>query len=94
MTRYECDPVPVHRIFRLCSSFANGPLINYRQRNTVIAMNVKDTKTLISSILNDDDAEISRIVGARFEAEFRRQLTEASRAVFESIGKPVKPVVG
>lgn len=57
-------------------------------------MNAKDTKTLMSSILNDDDAEIARIIDARFESEYMRQLDAASKAVFESIGISKKPVVG
>lgn len=57
-------------------------------------MNAKDTKTLITSTLNDDDAAISRIISARFEAEFKRQVETATKAVFESIGIDKKPVIG
>ena len=57
-------------------------------------MDRKTVKALLTGILNDDDAEITRIVDACLEAEYNSQLEAASKAVFESVGKGKKPVMG
>jgi hypothetical protein len=57
-------------------------------------MDRKNVKALMTGILNNDDAEILRIVDACFEAEYGRQLERATRAVFESVGTGKKPVIG
>ena len=57
-------------------------------------MDRKNVKALMTGILNNDDAEISRIVEACLEAEYGRQLETATNAVFESIGTGKKPVIG
>lgn len=57
-------------------------------------MDRKTVKALVTGILNDDDAEITRIIDARLEAEYRTQLENASKAVFESIAAHKKPVMG
>lgn len=54
----------------------------------------KSTKALLTGLLNNDDAEIRRIVDACFEAKMKEELEGATKAVFESIGNPGKPIVG
>lgn len=54
----------------------------------------KTVKALMTGILNDDEAEITRIVDACLEAEYRNQLDATSRAVFESMASNKKPVMG
>jgi len=57
-------------------------------------MDRKNVKALMTGILNNDDAEIDRIIGACFEAEYGRQLESATKAVLESISTVQKPIVG
>lgn len=54
----------------------------------------KSTKALLTGLLNNDDAEIRRVVDACFEARMKKELEGATKAVFESIGNPGKPIVG
>lgn len=54
----------------------------------------KTVKALMTGILNDDEAEITRIVDACLEAEYRSQLETTSKAVFESMASTKKPVMG
>lgn len=54
----------------------------------------KTVKALMTGILNDDEAEVTRIVDACLEAEYRSQLEATSRAVFESMASRQKPVMG
>lgn len=48
----------------------------------------------MTGILNDDEAEITRIVDACLEAEYKSQLETTSKAVFESMASTKKPVMG
>ncbi len=57
-------------------------------------MNPKDTKQLLTGILNDDEATVRRIVGAYFESCLATELENASNAVMESIGKEGKALYG
>ena len=57
-------------------------------------IDAKNTKALITGLLNKDDAEIKRVVGACFEAEWKKRVDAATKSVFESIGNGKKPVVG
>jgi hypothetical protein len=54
----------------------------------------KTVKALMTGILSDDEAEITRIVDACLEAEYKSQLDATSRAVFESMASNQKPVMG
>lgn len=54
----------------------------------------KTVKALMTGILNDDEAEITRIVDACLEAEYKSQLEATSKAVFESMASTKKPVMG
>lgn len=54
----------------------------------------KTVKALMTGILNDDEAEITRIVDACLEAEYKSQLETTSKAVFESMVSTKKPVMG
>lgn len=54
----------------------------------------KTVKALMTGILNDDEAEITRIVDACLEAEYKSQLETTSKAVFESMASTKKPVMG
>ncbi len=54
----------------------------------------KTVKALMTGILNDDEAEITRIVDACLEAEYKSQLDATSKAVFESMASNQKPVMG
>lgn len=54
----------------------------------------KTVKALLTGILNDDDAEVTRIVDACLESEYNRQLETTSKAVFESMASTGKPVMG
>lgn len=54
----------------------------------------RTVKALMTGILNDDEAEITRIVDACLEAEYKSQLDATSRAVFESMASNQKPVMG
>ena len=53
----------------------------------------KTIKALLSGVMNENAAEVSRIVGACVEAEYRKRLDGATKAVFEAIAGNVKPVI-
>lgn len=60
-------------------------------------MNTKDTKTLMTGLLNNDDETVNKIIGACFENAYKKELEKRTSAIFESIGVqgvPEKPVVG
>lgn len=57
-------------------------------------MTNKTVKALLTGILNDDDAEVSRIIEACLESEYNVQLEKATKAVMESVGTGKKPIVG
>lgn len=54
----------------------------------------KTVKTLVTGVLNDDDAEIARIVEACLESRYKSGLKRAQRAVVEAIMAKQKPVLG
>jgi len=53
----------------------------------------KTIKALMSGVINGNTAEVSRIVGACVESEYRKRIDKATKAVFESIAANVKPVI-
>ena len=60
-------------------------------------MNNKDTKTLMTGLLNNDDATVNQIIGACFENAYKKAIDKTTTAIFESIGikqTGEKPVVG
>jgi ATP-dependent Clp protease adapter protein ClpS len=57
-------------------------------------MNTKDSKQLLTAVLNNDTATVKRIVGAYFESCFEAELESASKAIMESIGKEGKALYG
>ena len=54
----------------------------------------KSVKALVTGVLNDDDAEVNRIIEACLESVFSSRLEDTTRAVFESVGSRQKPVMG
>jgi ATP-dependent Clp protease adapter protein ClpS len=57
-------------------------------------MNTKDSKQLLTAILNNDTATVKKIVGAYFESYFESELESASKSIMESIGKEGKALYG
>lgn len=57
-------------------------------------MNPKDSKQLLTAVLNNDMATVKKIVGAYFESYFSTELENASKAIMESIGKEGKALYG
>lgn len=57
-------------------------------------MNTKDSKQLLTAILNNDSATVKKIVGAYFESCFESELESASKSIMESIGKEGKALYG
>ena len=57
-------------------------------------MKPKDTKQLLTGILNNDTATVKRIVSAYFESCFTDEIDKASKAVMESIGNEGKALYG
>lgn len=57
-------------------------------------MNTKDTKQLLTGILNNDSATVKRIIGAYFESCWSAELDKASTAIMESIGNEGKALYG
>jgi len=57
-------------------------------------MNTKDTKQLLTGILNDDEATVKKIVTAYFESCMSVELENASKAVMESISNEGKALYG
>lgn len=57
-------------------------------------MNTKDTKQLLTGILNDDGATVRKIVTAYFESCLTTELDNASKAVMESISNDGKALYG
>ena len=49
-------------------------------------MNTKDSKQLLTAVLNNDTATVKQIVGAYFESCYESELENASKAIMESIG--------
>ena len=57
-------------------------------------MQKAETQRLVTALFNNDDAEINRIVSARFEGQFKRRVEETSKAVFESMLSDQEPQFG
>lgn len=57
-------------------------------------MQKAETQRLVTALFNNDDAEINRIVSARFESQFKRRVEETSKAVFESMLSDQEPQFG
>jgi ATP-dependent Clp protease adapter protein ClpS len=57
-------------------------------------MNPKDSKQLLTAVLNNDTATVKKIVDAYFESYFSTELENASKAIMESIGKEGKALYG
>jgi ATP-dependent Clp protease adapter protein ClpS len=57
-------------------------------------MNTKDTKQLLTGILNDDEATVKKIVTAYLESCMSVELENASKAVMESISNEGKALYG
>lgn len=57
-------------------------------------MNPKDTKQLLTGILNDDKTTVNRVVTAYFESCLKTAIDAASKAIMESIGKEGRALYG
>lgn len=57
-------------------------------------MQKAETQRLVTALFNNDETEISRIVGARLESQFKRRVEETSKAVFESMLSDQEPQFG
>ncbi|WP_405325358.1 hypothetical protein [Fibrobacter sp.] len=57
-------------------------------------MNPKDSKQLLTAVLNNDTATVKQIVGAYFESCYASELENASKAIMESIGNEGKALYG
>lgn len=49
-------------------------------------MDHKTQKRLITGILNDDDNTVREIIGACFESEYGKAVSEMQQSFFESLG--------
>lgn len=57
-------------------------------------MNTKDTKQLLTGILNNDVATVKRIVDAYFESCLSSEIESASKAIMEAISNEGKALYG